>query len=153
MDWIGLIMQMLTILLSDKVDADALIGLIGHSGERRGRSWRIDPAQPDVIRQAFLQVEDLPVGRGTVTTIELKLSDQWKTNFTSINSALGSTARELPSLPARIMPGGSSPRPRIFAWDVERDGRRGVVMITALPAAGDSDDIAVIEILVRRHYN
>jgi hypothetical protein len=153
MDWIGLILQILTILLSDKTDAVALIGLIGQSGEKRGRFWQIDPANTAIIHQASLQIENLPAGPETVTTVELKLVDQWKTNFTSLNRALGSPVRELPSLPARVMPGGRSPRPKIFAWDVERDGRRGVVMMTALNANGDSDEISVTEILVRRYYN
>jgi hypothetical protein len=67
---------------------------------------------------------------------------------------VNSKPTELPLPPATIAPGGPYEPPLLtFAYDIERDGRSGVLMLTAR-TSNDNDvegEIDVFEIHVRRY--
>ena len=158
MDWIGLVAQLITLLLGgDRVDADSLIRILGNPTAKNDRLWRIQLSKErsETIREAFLFTEDLSVGRGVVTAIELDLVQPWRISPENLGNSLGCTPRQIPTEPAMLKPGIShSPRPRTFACDIVRGNKHAIAMFTGRPVEADPvSEIDVVEIVVSREYD
>lgn len=158
MSWIGLIMQLLELLMADRVDTKRLSDLLGEPVEKDDARWRIEPSSSwaGALSEVWLHFEDLPAGAGLITTVELRLAHPWRTAADVLKQALGTSATELPMPPATIIAGDADlvPPLRTFAYDVEQDGRTGVAMIGARILDDEpADEINVFEIVVRRYYD
>ncbi len=156
MDWLGLIMKLIALLLTDRVDPKSLSDLLGQPSEKTERRWHIEPAPTyeGAIGTACLHIEKLHTGTGLITTVHLRLAKPWRTTLLALQQRLGSTPRELPLPPATIVPGGPYEPPQLtFAYDVERERRFGVVMVTARTCDEDAaNEIDIFEIRIRRYY-
>lgn len=148
MDWLGLIMQLLTAVLAKTVDADEVSAVIGRPIDKDKKPWRIEPNQTYAGRffEAFVYIEDLAAGRGLVTTIELQLAEPWHATPEALERALGSPGRSV----SATHPG----RTGTLIFDVKRDERRGSVILSVrLVEDNPSGTIEISQILVRRIYD
>lgn len=156
MNWIALILQLLTVLGADEVDANRLSDLLGKPVEKDDKRWRIEPNQiyREALTDVVFQVENLRIGR-LITTVELRLAKPWRTYPATIAQALGSSPIEMPLPPATILPGGDDPPPpKTLVYDIDRDEKSTAVVVTGRQVGQDpAGEIDIIEIRVRRFYD
>lgn len=157
MDWLTLLMQVLNLMMADKVDEDGLVNLFGGQVQRSERRWRIEPASEykDSLSRISFHIEGLRNEQQVVSTVELHLTTPWRTSLATLERALGSPSRRMPARPSRIMPGGAnSPSLRIFAFDIKHESKTGVVTIAGRPPSSDlNNELEITEIRIRRLYD
>ena len=153
-----MIKKLAALLLADKVEPNSLFDLLGQPSEKTEKRWHIEPATAyeGAIAAACLHIEKLRTSTGLITTVQLRLANPWRTTLLALQHGLGSMPRELPLPPATIVPGGPYEPPLLtFAYDIERERRLGVVMVTARTRSDDcaESEIDILEIRVRRYYD
>jgi hypothetical protein len=148
MDWLGLIMELLTVLLAKNVDPNDLSSIVGRPIDKSTSRWRLEMKESYAgdIREALIYIEDLTAGDELVTTIELKLAKPWRTEPEILEAALGGRGRSV----AGTHPGSAG----TLIYGIKREGRRASVLVSERAVDRDSNGSMDIDrILVRRIYD
>jgi hypothetical protein len=146
MDWLSVIMQLLTLVLSENVSPTDICAVVGQPIDKEDKLWRLDPNHIFVngLREAVIHFEDPTSGRDLIATVELQLTKPWRTLEVALERELGKTGRTLPAM----HPGGTG----TLVYDIEREGRLASVILEERAVDRESGSIEVYEILVRRFY-
>jgi hypothetical protein len=146
MDWLSVIMQLLTLVLSENVSPADICAVVGQPIDKEDKLWRLDPSQifGNGLREAVIHFEDPSPGRDLIATVELQLAKPWRTLEVALERELGKTGRTLPAM----HPGGTG----TLVYDIEREGRHASVILEERTVDRESGSIEVYEILVRRFY-
>jgi hypothetical protein len=135
--------QLVEQFLTKEFDQEQAIPLLGAPISEEGPITTLEPTDPD-LSSVRLFLEDLKAGDGCLTTIQLELNPNWKTDRDGLCDQLGEEPRWLPR------PGRGRPR----ALCVSRKGGdlSGKIMLTVVDEQDeDQAEITISTISLRRY--
>ena len=154
MDWVGLILNLVTLIVFEEAKVERVLPLLGKPFEKDIDSWRIEPSDcyGSLLREASIEFEDSETQTGLIEAVELDLAEPWRMLPDVLGEALGTLARHIPPDPTMLMPGiQHRPRPSTVVYYIDRSGKTGAVTVTGAPVEGHTgEEMKISEILVRR---
>jgi len=136
-----LLRQLCDKLMSPVPTPDQAASWVGEPVEKETRYWTLKPKSA-AVDTAWLRFENLAIGDGVPTTLDVHFREPWKTNRAELERLFGADAAWLEHVVTR----------RTLCFEVKGDGdAKGTVCVRVdLPGADDAPEWTVRSALIRR---